>query len=165
MANVKASRPFIEGYGVPKSEEGMLSWSHVQERMTSALNYWVCTANASGQPHATPVWGVWIDDAFYFDGSPKTRRARDLVVNAQVSVHLEDGMNVVILEGEAREAGKPDSALAVRVANGYKNKYAKMGYAPEPTQWDNGGLYVMRPHLAFAWTKFPDDMTRWKLGE
>jgi len=161
MASLKASRPFIEGYGVPTTQEGLLPWSHVQERMTRALNYWVCTASASGQPHATPVWGVWVDDTFYFDGSPKTRRGRDLAINTQVSVHLEDGMNVVILEGEARALVKPDAPLAARVASGYREKYADKGYAPEPSQWDNGGLYEMKPRLAFAWTKFPDDMTRW----
>lgn len=165
MASFKVSRPFIEGYGVPVSEEGMLPWSHVQMRMTQAFNYWVCTANANGQPHVTPVWGVWVDDAFYFDGSPKTRRGRDLANNAQVAVHLEDGMNVVILEGEARAMGKPEASLAARVASGYRAKYADKGYAPEPSQWDNGGLYEFKPRLAFAWTKFPDDMTRWRLDE
>jgi nitroimidazol reductase NimA-like FMN-containing flavoprotein (pyridoxamine 5'-phosphate oxidase superfamily) len=162
MANPKASRPFIEGYGVPETREGMLPWKHVRERMTRAINYWVCTANAPGQPHATPVWGAWVGDRFYFDGSPKTRRGRDLAINSQVAVHLENGMDVVMLEGTARALSKPARALATRVARAYRAKYATLGYAPKASQWDQGGLYEMRPTLAFAWTKFPNDMTRWK---
>jgi hypothetical protein len=36
-----------------------------------------------------------------------------------------------------------------------------MGYAPQPDQWDEGGLFVVEPTLALAWTEFGVDMTRW----
>jgi hypothetical protein len=41
-------------YGVPKGKKALLPWSHVTERMTSALHYWVCTVSPTSQPHATP---------------------------------------------------------------------------------------------------------------
>lgn len=103
MKTPRASRPHIHEYGIPSSEEGMLSWCYVQERMRASLNYWISTASPTGQPHATPVWGVWMQDILYFDGNPQTRRGRDLAANPKVSVHLEDGTQVVFLEGEAHE--------------------------------------------------------------
>ena len=32
---------------------------------------------------------------------------------------------------------------------------------PTPDTWDKGGLYRVTIHKAFAWTKFPDNTTRW----
>src|SRR3712207_5164688 len=72
-------RPFMPaGYGVPTTTEGMLPWSHVSERMASALNYWIGTTRPDGRPHAVPVWGAWVDETFYFEGGPDTRRGRNL---------------------------------------------------------------------------------------
>jgi nitroimidazol reductase NimA-like FMN-containing flavoprotein (pyridoxamine 5'-phosphate oxidase superfamily) len=158
----KPSRPYIPGYGVPKTEKGMLPWSHVVERMEKARNYWIGTTDPEGRPHATPVWGVWLDGRLYFDGGPTTRRVRNLLQNPSVVVHLESGDEVVILQGEAREAKAPERALTERLSTAYCAKYAASGYAPTPDQWDAGGLYEMRPRQVFAWTKFPKDTTRWQ---
>ncbi len=57
----KPSRPHIPEYGIPESEEGMLAWSYVCERMAQARNYWISTTSPEGQPHGTPVWGVGLD--------------------------------------------------------------------------------------------------------
>lgn len=158
----RASRPHIPEYGIPSGEEGMLPWSHVQERMRSAINYWVSTVSPAGQPHATPVWGVWLQDRLYFDGSPQTRRGRDLAKNPRVSVHLEDGQQAVLLEGEAHEIKQPPFDLRKRLSEAYTQKYAERGYSPEPDTWQAGGLYLFTPQVAFAWTRFPDDATRWR---
>ena len=91
----KASRPDLpEGYGVPKSEEGMLPWSWAEERLVPAHNFWVVTAG----PHATPVWGVWRNHTFVFSCSPTSRKARSMAHDPHVVVHLERGDEVVIGE-------------------------------------------------------------------
>src|SRR5687768_3182446 len=78
-AEPRASRPQIPAdYGIPKSKKGLLPWSHVTERMTRAMHYWVCTISPDGHPHAMPVDGLWLDDRLYFGGSPQTRRNRNL---------------------------------------------------------------------------------------
>lgn len=161
----RASRPhFPEGYGTPPGDEGLLPWSHVEQRMRAAKNYWVCTARLDGQPHATPVWGVWVDGKLYCDGSPQTRRGRDIAANPKAAVHLEDGDQAVILEGEAHIlSAAPPPELALRISQAYCAKYAPFGYTPAPDSWDAGGLFVFTPRLAFAWTRFPDDTTRWML--
>jgi hypothetical protein len=58
--------------------------------------------------------------------------------------------------------GKPDPAIAGMVSEGYIAKYKDMGYAPSPEMWDGGGLFIFTPKKVLAWTKFPDDATRWR---
>jgi nitroimidazol reductase NimA-like FMN-containing flavoprotein (pyridoxamine 5'-phosphate oxidase superfamily) len=150
-----------DGYGVPQGVAGTLPWSFAEERLVAARNYWISTTRPDGRPHAVPVWGVWVDGKLYFDGSPETRRGRNIAENPAVVAHLESGDQVVIVEGEAHETRAPERGLAKRLAAAYKAKYAASGYSPSPDSWDQGGLYVVEPRKAFAWTKFPQDTTRW----
>jgi hypothetical protein len=150
-----------EGYSVPQDDEGMLPWSHARRQLVDARNYWIGTVRPDGRPHVTPVWGAWVEERLYFDGSPQTRRGRNLAQNPAAVAHLESGDEVVILEGEARQYHKPPHALTAKIAKAYRAKYAESGYAPQANQWDDGGLYVLTPRVAFAWTKFPDNTTRW----
>jgi nitroimidazol reductase NimA-like FMN-containing flavoprotein (pyridoxamine 5'-phosphate oxidase superfamily) len=168
VAEPERSRPVMpEGYGVPEGSEGMLDWSWAVERLETALNYWFSTTRPDGRPHAMPAWAVWLNGALYFEGSPLTRRSRNLAANPAVVVHLESGAEVVIVEGEAHEVGKPDRALAEQLSAMFTEKYASTTYEyrPPPEQWDQGGLWVMRPKVAFAWTDFPANTTRWRFAE
>jgi Pyridoxamine 5'-phosphate oxidase len=153
-----------KGYGVPETDEGMLEWGWAVGQLESALNYWFGTTRPDGRPHTMPAWAVWLDGTLYFEGSPRTKRARNLAENPAVVVHLESGDDVVILEGEAHEVGKPDRALAERLAAAFTEKYGatKWEYRPQPEQWDEGGLWSMQPKVAFGWTDFPADTTRWR---
>ena len=148
------SRPRIPGYGVPESDEGMLPWSHVAERLEKARNYWVGTVGPDGQPHSVPVWGLWVEGAFYFGAGPRT--TRNLAANPKVVVNLESGDDVVILEGVVEEFTGADPALFTRIADASAAKY---GFRP-----DEPGGYVLRPRVAYAWSKFPADTTRWRFG-
>jgi nitroimidazol reductase NimA-like FMN-containing flavoprotein (pyridoxamine 5'-phosphate oxidase superfamily) len=165
-AEPRSSRPLMpEGYGVPETDEGLLDWSWATERLQQARNYWFSTVRPDGRPHAMPAWGVWSGGALYFEGSPLTRRARNLAANPSIAVHLESGDEVVILEGEARDAAKPNRALAERLAEAFTAKYAEShGYRPKPEQWDRGGLWVLRPTVAFGWSEFPATATRWRFA-
>ena len=165
MSEPSAGRPLMpQGYGVPETDDGVLDWSWAVERLESALNYWFATTRPDGQPHAMPAWAVWLDDALYFEGSPLTRRARNLAENPELVVHLESGDEVVILEGRSEEVGKPERALAERLAAEFTRKYGdtRWEYRPPPEQWDEGGLWRMRPRAAFGWSAFPTDTTRWR---
>lgn len=155
----RASRPHITdpAYGIPKHEKGLLPWSHVIERMTEAKCYWVCSVDPAHHPHATPVDGVWVDDALYFGGSPTTRRNRNLKANPAASIHLESGQDVVILHGDVQQQ-TPDPALSVRLSEGSRQKY---GYGPAPDDYAKIPVQVFRPRVVFAWKQFPKDVTRW----
>lgn len=152
-----------DGYGTPETDEGLLPWNWATERLERARNYWFSTTRADGRPHAMPAWAAWIDGVLYFEGSPATRRARNIAANPAVSIHLESGDEVVILEGEAYEHGKPDRALAEHLSKIFTEKYAAShDYKPAPDQWDEGGLWSMRPRVAFAWSEFPKTLTRFR---
>ena len=157
-------RPVMpDGYGVPETNESALPWSYVDEQMLAALNYWVATVRPDGRPHVMPVWGAWIDGKLYIEGSPDTVRHRNLTANPHVVVHLEEGFTaVVIIEGEAYPHGKPSPELGLLLSRQFPAKYESLGYAPGPDAWDNGGLYAITPRKAFAWTQFPQDVTRWQ---
>src|SRR5437588_6785549 len=120
-----------------------LPWTWATERLTRARNYWIATTRRNGRPHSRPVWGVWLDDAFYF--STGSLAAQNLAANPAITVHLESGSEVVIIEGVAEEV--TDTSLLERVVQIYNAKY----------HWDvdpdnlPGPLYAVRPHVAFGW--------------
>ena len=81
------TRPhFPDGY-VP-DPKAFLTWSHVEQKLAGARNYWLCTVRPNGRPHSIPKWGVWVEDRLYFDGSPETRHARNIARNPYISLHL-----------------------------------------------------------------------------
>ena len=162
MTQLKISRPrFPEGYvDHPKA---LLTWDHVEQRLTVAKNYWLSTVRPTGRPHAIPVWAVWVEGRLYFDGSPETRHARNIAKNPHVCLHLESGDDVIILEGVAQPSPRPSAELGTKLAQAYAVKYATLGYTPQPNQWDQGGLFEIVPDTVLAWTKFTDDPTRFIL--
>ena len=165
LVEPERSRPVMpDGYGVPETDDGLLEWSWAVERLTAAKNYWFSTTRPDGRPHAMPAWGAWIDGVLYFDGSPETRRMRNLAANPAISIHLESGDEVVILEGEGRPVGKPDRAFAERLAAELARKYGPT-YVPTLDTWDQGGLYGVRPKIAFGWSEFPGNVTRWRFAQ
>jgi nitroimidazol reductase NimA-like FMN-containing flavoprotein (pyridoxamine 5'-phosphate oxidase superfamily) len=155
---MKASRPLMpSAYGVPNDRKGVLPWSHASKKMSEALHYWVCTVDSQGRPHATPVDGLWLDDALYFGGSPETRRHRNIKGNREICVHLESAADVIIVRGTAEER-IPDRALAERLSEASKKKY---GYSPGADEYMKAGLWVLRARTALGWKQFPKDVTRW----
>lgn len=162
MKEPKITRPqFPPGY--LENPKSLLPWSHAEQRLSEALHYWLCTVRPDGRPHAVPKWAVYVQGKLYFDGSPETRHARNIAHNPQVVLHLESGEDVIIVEGVAKESGKPDAELAKQIAQAYAHKYADRGYTPEPNQWDEGGLFEIKPHTVIAWTQFTEDPTRFSL--
>lgn len=137
-----------------------VAWEHVEERLTRSVNYWLCSVRPNGHPHVIPRWGVFLDGKFYYDGSPETRHAKNIAQNPNVSLHLESGNDVVILEGTSTAAGRPATELALVLSQAYKAKYSNEGYSPEPNQWDDGGLYIFTPRQCLAWTRFFENPTK-----
>ena len=164
MKPATISRPkFPPGYvDNPTSE---VSWDYVTQQLTEAKNYWLCSVRPNGRPHCVPRWAVYMDGLIYYDGSPETRHARNIIENPHVSLHLESGDQAIILEGTSRPAGKPSAELAQQLAAAYRAKYTQHGYSPKPDQWDEGGLYVFTPRQCLAWTVFFEDSTKFIFEE
>lgn len=104
-----------------------------------------------------PVWGVWVDNAFYLSTGRKSRKGRNLVANPACTIMNDDGEEAVIVEGSAVEV--KDAAELERVAAAYKKKYKidprSMG---EP-------IFAVRPTTVFGLIEksFPKTATRWRL--
>jgi Pyridoxamine 5'-phosphate oxidase len=156
--NAKNHPPkFPKGYvDHPISE---VSWGYVSKRLTESINYWLCSVYPDGRPHVVPRWGAYLDGKFYYDGSPETRHARNIMKNPHVTLHLESGKHDVIMEGKSVLATKPDPQFARRLSDALCAKYASEGYTPTPSQWDAGGLYVFTPRQC-AWTVFFENPTK-----
>ena len=161
-ATPKPMRPhFPPGY--VENPKRFLPWSHVEQRLTESKNYWLCTVRPNGHPHSIAKWAVWVQGKVYFDGSPETRHMRNIAQNPHVSLHLESGDDVLIMEGLSQAVMQPPRALTTAIAEAYAAKYKSFGYAPTPDQWDAGGLYEITPHSVIAWTSFTEDPTKWIL--
>jgi len=156
-----ATRPIIPPeYGVPRHNKGLLPWAHVVERMTAAKVYWVTVVSPARRPHATPVDGVWLDGALYFGGAPSTRRQRYLRTNPAASVHLEDGQDVVTMNGDVELAPTLPREAAERLA---RDSNAKYGYGARAEDYVARGAAIFRPREVFAWRQGMKDATRWQL--
>jgi hypothetical protein len=102
-------------YGQP-SGTPRLDWAWVDAQLAAAGTYWV-VARTPGHPHPRPVWGVWESDHLYLSiGTPITLRT--LARDPAVTVHLDSGTDVIIVEGHA--AGPEDGAEAIEA---YDRKY------------------------------------------
>lgn len=151
-----------EGYGV-KEGGHYVDWVEVEARLVDAIHYWVATSRPDGRPHVVPRWGVWVDDRFWYDGSPSTRHAKNLRTNDACTLHLEDGAAATIVEGRVSRPDPVRGELGEALSTAYKKKYEPLGYAPEPDSWSDGhsgGLLVLTPTKAIAWNSFPGDLTR-----
>jgi len=156
----KADRPFAPGYAIVGAKEGkgLLAWAWVARKMNRCRTFWLTTIHASqGRPHVMPLWGVWLDDAFFFSTGRKSRKGQNLAANPACTITNDDGEEAVIVEGLAKEV-KEAGALE-RVAAAYKKKYKidprSIG---EP-------IFIVRPKTVFGFIEksFPKSATRWKL--
>jgi nitroimidazol reductase NimA-like FMN-containing flavoprotein (pyridoxamine 5'-phosphate oxidase superfamily) len=141
-------------YGSPATT---LEWAAVRDRLESAERFWLGTTRPDGRPHVIPIDGVWLDDVWYFGGSPRTVSMRNLEENREVVVHMEDTMRAVIVEGTA-ERVIPSPELAERLAAASNAKY---GYGTKPEEYASG-VWTLPPRRALAWTSFPTDCTRFR---
>ena len=161
MKNLSPDRPDMPGYGISTDEDGLLDWSRLNNAMQSARNYWIITVRPDDLPHATPVWGLWIDEVFYFSCGKKSRKARNIAANPNIVVHLESGDDVVILEGELELV--TDDGMFPCLSKEYKNKYDFDPFGEAGAQ-PGEPFYFLRVKKAYAWREkdFPKSATRWK---
>jgi Pyridoxamine 5'-phosphate oxidase len=160
----KSDRPFARGYGIVGAEDGkgLLPWAWVARKMNGCRTFWVATIHAglhAGQarPHVMPVWGVWLDDAFFFSTGRKSRKGQNLAANPACTVANDDGQEAVIVEGLATEVN--DALALKRVASAYKKKY-KM----DPRSMGEP-IFHVQPSVVFGFVEksFAQSATRWKL--
>ncbi|MEA1903827.1 MAG: pyridoxamine 5'-phosphate oxidase family protein [Actinomycetota bacterium] len=161
---MRIDRPELpEGYGVEDAGP-YISWDDVVGRLAAARNYWLSTTWPDGRPHVVPRWGAWLDNAFWYDGSPETRHMRNLTVNSACALHLESGDEVTIVDGTSIASEPVTGDLGERLSEEFGLKYAP-AYAPGPDSWSDGiagGLRILTPKKVIAWSDYPKGLTRFR---
>ena len=122
---------------------GRLPWQWATEQLSKARTYWIATTRPDGQPHSRPVWGVWLDGTFYF--STGSLAKQNLAANPAITVHLESGSSVVIIEGLTEPAN--ERVLREQVVPQYNEKYH---WNLDPNNLP-GPFYAVRPKKALGW--------------
>ncbi|MEX2029390.1 MAG: pyridoxamine 5'-phosphate oxidase family protein [Anaerolineales bacterium] len=98
-----ADRPDMPEYGLLPAEEGrgLLPWSSAAEGLARSRRYWFASSQPKGRPHLTPIWGLWLEDGFFFSTARSSRKSRNLRYNPLCFVSTEENSEAVILEGRA----------------------------------------------------------------
>jgi hypothetical protein len=145
----------MDGYGVPASSKGMLPWNWGLERLISSHNYLLTTVRPDGAPHVMPVWGIWLEDAWYFSTASTSRKSRNLEHNANCVVCNDNLEEAVILEGNAQRLA--DDKIPKQAFDDYKAKY---GWDLDPRR---GPVWKVGPKTVFAMPEkqFPEGVTKW----
>jgi nitroimidazol reductase NimA-like FMN-containing flavoprotein (pyridoxamine 5'-phosphate oxidase superfamily) len=137
-------------------------WAEVSARLAAAKQYWVSATRRDGSPHVVPVDGIWLDDVLYYGGLPETLHVRLATAHPDVTIHLPDPWDVVVVEGRVRLA-KPSTELAQRLADLANEKYAEYGITFDAESY--GDPFVLTPRRALSWSSFPADATRYLFDE
>ena len=149
----------MPGYGVEDGGD-LLPWSWAIKRLTRAHDYWVATTWPDGRPHVMPVWAVWLVDALWFSTSRTSRKARNLAVNAAVSITTDNAFEPVVVDGVAEVVSDRDAIAEFAEASDakYDASYGVEFYASA----ENVCVRV-RPRSVFALDseRFTETPTRW----
>ena len=101
---------------------------------------------------------MYVDGVLYVGGSPRTRWVQEIAANSHVSVHLDGGRDVVIVEGDAEVLEANSDELADRLAAASNAKYPEYGMTA--ASFKGPGPIAIRPRKVIAWTDFMKDPTR-----
>jgi pyridoxamine 5'-phosphate oxidase-like protein len=110
----------MPGYGMLPADQGtgLLPWSWATDRLRESHDYWVASGWPDGRPHVMPVWGVWVQEAFWFSSSPGSRKVRNLRARPECTVTTDDARNPVVLDGVAEiRPDEPDRLLLLESMN------------------------------------------------
>jgi nitroimidazol reductase NimA-like FMN-containing flavoprotein (pyridoxamine 5'-phosphate oxidase superfamily) len=111
----------MPGYGLAQGTEGLLPWSWAESRLARSHDYWLATTRPDGRPHLMPIWGIWLEQVFYFSTGRHSRKARNLESNAYCVVANDEAREAVVVEGVANEL--VDVALRKQLLSLIEKKY------------------------------------------
>ena len=140
-----------------------ITWNEIALSLAPERNYWLCTINSDGSPHAVPVWGVVLKTDLYLFSERNTAKVRNVKNDPRVVIHLESSDNVVIVHGQLENVGPPSNNP--NVVEALAAKYARPSdgtYLPESDS-DFVVIYALHPHRALSWdlSAFEQSQRRW----
>jgi hypothetical protein len=102
---------------------------------------WLCTVNADGSPHVTPVGALWVDGAWWFQTGAGTRKHRNVTREPRCSLAVSIRDADVVVEGDAVRVTDGDALRMIAQA------WADQGWPAEP---DSSGTGITAPFNAPA---------------
>jgi nitroimidazol reductase NimA-like FMN-containing flavoprotein (pyridoxamine 5'-phosphate oxidase superfamily) len=129
----------------------MLAWSDVEGILRGGRFYWIATTAADGSPHLVQQWGAWVDEHLYFEGSERTRWARNLARDPRVAFGTQSGTSALFGQGKAEVLPGVEPGLATRIAAQYVRKYGRtFDYRPTARQYEKGPVFRATPSKIIA---------------
>jgi Pyridoxamine 5'-phosphate oxidase len=142
-------------------------WTYFADRLAPARSYWLATSGADGAPHVAPIWGLLLDGRFYFYSERHTVKARNIVHDPRVVVHLESADDVVIVHGRADDLGHPVGHPGV--VDGLSGKYSGL---EDPQDLPSGNpafdvIWALAPEYALSWdlADYVGSQRRWRVAD
>jgi pyridoxine/pyridoxamine 5'-phosphate oxidase len=135
------------------------NWSEAARRLEAAEIYWLSTVRPPGQPHITPLIGIWNRDRFSFCTGADEQKAKNLASNTRCTVTtgcnvMSEGTDVVV-EGEVLRI-RDDNRLQA-LADAYASKYEGWIFTVRNGLLIGEGgeaiAFEVVPKVAFAFTK------------
>lgn len=156
-----ADRPYMPGYGISTSPEGLLPWSWAEERLAATRNYWIGTVAPDGAPHSMPVWGIWLDGRLWFSTGANSRKARNIARDPRCTVTTERADEAVIVEGVVTVADPGTDRTTFNDAYNAKYDWDMSG--------DTGPIFIVAPRTVWGFIEHSDRFataaTRWRFGQ
>lgn len=123
MSDTTPTPTVDERYG--DKGEPATPWETVRAALDGAELYWLTTVRPNGQPHVTPLIGLWQGGAMHFATGPEEQKARNIIGNPRVAVTTganawAAGLDVVV-EGTATRV--TDTAELQAIADAIQAKY------------------------------------------
>jgi Pyridoxamine 5'-phosphate oxidase len=146
----------------------MLSWVTVQRLLRAARYLWISTINPDGSPHLVEQWCAWVDDTLFFEGSERTRWARNLARDPRLAFGVQVGDRAAYGEAIVDVARGIERGVAARIARQYGTKYGPdFDYRPSTAQYVNGPVFRARPSkiIAFDVRRFSTSATRFTFSQ
>jgi hypothetical protein len=131
---------------VPEDKRFWVTWAHASGKLRDEKVYWLATSSLAGKPHAAPLWGIWKGERFYFETGPSSVKGRNIDENPRAVVHVQDGMDTVMVEGTVSRERNPKLLRSLK--GDYKRKY---DYSPDWSDEAAQVVYVITPRMAHAW--------------
>ena len=129
----------------------MLEWADAERIVRSGRYFWLATSDPDGTSHLVQQWAVWLDAILYFEGSERTRWARNLAREPRLAFGTQVGDRAVYGRAVVDVVRGPDRALAERIAREYGRKYGRaFDYRPKAEQYEKAHVFRARPSKIIA---------------
>jgi nitroimidazol reductase NimA-like FMN-containing flavoprotein (pyridoxamine 5'-phosphate oxidase superfamily) len=142
----RRDRPRLPKGYITRAPRGMLEWRDAEHILRTGRYFWLATTDPDGAPHLVQQWGVWIDETLYFEGSERTRWARNLARDPRLGFGTQSGTRAAYGDATVQVVRGVERALAERIAKQYAAKYGRtFSYRPKPSQYEKGHVFRARP--------------------